>query len=147
MKTKFNILGIIAVLLYSCQDRPSLIEDNSDSDSVMTATNIEQQTFRKWFSFNNESESIITSAELIINQQEQEMKLQSKNKKEKRLPDAQYHLDQLKKRVNYIKDYETRTESFDLSVVHKLDSLKFDYLQEKLKLEATLYDFQEFKVP
>lgn len=41
MKTKFNILGIITVLLYSCQDRTSLIEDNSDSDSVMTATNIE----------------------------------------------------------------------------------------------------------
>ncbi|OXA68257.1 hypothetical protein B0A67_21025 [Flavobacterium aquidurense] len=75
------------------------------------------------------------------------MKLQSKNKKEKRHHDAQYHLDQLKKRVNYIKDYETRTENFDLSVVHKLDSLKFDYLQEKLKLEATLCEFQEFKVP
>jgi hypothetical protein len=66
MKTKFNILGIITVLLYSCQDRPSLIEDNSDSDSVMTATNIEQQTLRKCFSFNKESESIITSAELIL---------------------------------------------------------------------------------
>ncbi|MBF4494249.1 hypothetical protein IRZ83_13315 [Flavobacterium sp. JLP] len=149
MKTKFSILGLITVLLYySCQDKASLVEDSVDSDSVMTSKNIEQQTLKKWFSFNKESDSIITSAELIIKQQEQDMVLQSKDsKKEKRLHEALYHLEELKKRVNYIKEYETRTESFDSSVVNKLDSLKLDYLKEKLKLEAALCEFQEFNIP
>lgn len=148
MKTKFSILGLITVLLYSCQDKTSLMQESADSDSGMTVTNIEQQTLRKWFPFNKESDSIITSAELIIKQQQQEMKLDPKNnKRAKRLHQAQYDLDQLIKRVNYIKDYETRTEHFDSSVVHQLDSLKLDYLQQKLKLEAALCEFQEFNLP
>lgn len=148
MKTKFSILGVITVLLYSCQNKTPAIEDNVNSDSLMSVKNIEQTTLRKWFWFNKESDSIITSAESIINQQEQEMKLQSRSdKKEKKLHEAQYHLGELKKRVNYIKEYETNTESFDSSVVKKLDSLKLDYLQEKLKLEAALCEFHEFNMP
>ena len=93
MKTKFSILGVITLLLYSCQDKSPLIEDIADSDSVMAVKNIEQQTLRKWFSFHKESDSIITSAELIIKQQREEMKSQSNdNKKEKRLYEAQYIL-------------------------------------------------------
>lgn len=148
MKTKFSILGVITLLLYSCQDKSPLIEDIADSDSVMAVKNIEQQTLRKWSSLNKESDSIITSAELIINQQEQGMEIKGQNNKaEKRLYEARYHLDQFKKKVNYIRDYETTTESFDSSVVHTLDSLKLDYLQEKLKLEAALCEFREFNVP
>lgn len=148
MKTKFSIFGVITVLLYSCQDRISLFEESVDSDSAIRVTNIEQQTLRKWFPFNKESDSIITSAELIIKEQENEMKIKGKNNKaEKRLHEAQYHLFELKKRVNYIKDYESRVENFDSSVVNKLDSLKLDYLKEKLKLESALCEFQEFDLP
>jgi hypothetical protein len=148
MKTKFSILGVITLLLSSCQDKSSLPENMSDSDSVMGSKNIEQQTLRKWSSLNKESDSIIKSATLIINQQKQDMEIKGQNSKiEKKLYEARYHLDQFKKRVNYIKDYETNTESFDSSVVHTLDSLKLDYLQEKLKLEAALCEFQEFNVP
>jgi len=147
MKTKFSILGIIAVLLYSCQDKTSLMDESFDADSVMAVKNMEQQTLKKWFPFNKEADSIITTAELIIKQQEKEMKIKGKNNKgEKRLYEAQFHLEQLKKKVNYIKNYETSTENFDASVVHKLDSLKLGYLQEKLKLEAALCDFQEFNM-
>ncbi|MNY61285.1 hypothetical protein D3C86_1979490 [compost metagenome] len=55
------------------------------------------------------------------------------------------HLAEFKKRVNYIKDYETRTETFDQSVLTTLDSLKVDYLQERHKLETALREFQEFQ--
>lgn len=146
MKTKFSILGLITVLLYSCQDKTSLTEDSTDSDSVMAVKNIENQTLKKWFPFNKEADSVITSAELIIEQQEKE-KQGKNNTDKKRLYDAQYHLEQLKKKVHYIKEYEATTENFDSSVVHKLDSLRLDYLQEKLKLEAALCEFREFKVP
>ncbi|BDU25718.1 hypothetical protein [Flavobacterium sp. GSB-24] len=147
MNAKFNILGAMTLLLYSCQNKNSLSDESLSTDSLMKIKNIEQQTLRKWFSFNRESDSIITSAELIISYQEEEMKIQGKNKsKEKRLHEAKYHLEELKRRVNYIKEYETNTESFNSSILHKLDSLKLDYLQEKLKLEASLCEFQEFKV-
>lgn len=148
MKTKPSILGIITVLLFSCQDKTALIEDSTDSDSVTVVTAMEQQTLRKWFPFNKESDSIIVSAELIIKKKEQEIKTKVKNdKEEKILQEALYHLGEFKKKVNYIKDYETRTDNFDTVVVHKLDSLKLDYLQEKLKLEAALCELQEFQVP
>lgn len=148
MKTKFSILGIITVLLYSCQDKTSLVEESVDSDSIMAVKNMEQHTLQKWLPFNKEADSIITSAEVMISQQEQEMSIRGKNNGgEQRLHEAQYHLEQLKKKVNYIQDYETSTENFDSSVVHKLDSLKLDYLQEKLKLETALCEFQEFNVP
>lgn len=148
MKTKFSILGVITVLLYSCQDKSSVIEDSINPDSIMTAKNIEQQTLQKWFSLNKESDSIIAAAELIIKQQKEMMKTQAEsNRTDQKLYKAQLHLDEFKKKVNYIKDYETRTEIFDQSVIHILDSLKADYLQEKLKLEVALCEFQEFNVP
>ncbi|OIV40526.1 hypothetical protein [Flavobacterium johnsoniae] len=148
MNAKFNILGAITLLLYSCQNKNSLSEEVLNTDSLMKTKNIEQQTLKKWFSFNRESDSIITSAELIIIHQEKGMEIQGKNKsREKRLHEAKYHLEELKRRVNYIKEYEISTDSFNSSVVHTLDSLQLDYLQEKLKLEASLCEFQEFTMP
>ncbi|WP_194139243.1 hypothetical protein [Flavobacterium hungaricum] len=149
MNAKFNILGAITLLLYSCQNKNSLSGEVPNTDSLMKTKNIDQQTLQKWFSFNRESDSIITSAELIIIDQEKGMEeIQGKNKsREKRLHEAKYHLEELKRRVNYIKEYEISTESFNSSVVHTLDSLQLDYLQEKLKLEASLCEFQEFTMP
>lgn len=150
MKTKFSILGILTVLFYSCQDRSSSTEESIDSDSLMVTRNIEEQTLRKWFSLNRESDSIIDAAELIIKKQGQVIKTGNEGKTHKtmqKLKDLQFHLDEFKNRVNYIKDYEADTETFDRSVVHMLDSLKLDYLQEKLKLEAAMCEFQEFQIP
>lgn len=145
MKTKFSMLGIIIVVLYSCQDRSSVIENSIDSDSLTVTRNIEEQTLKDWFSLNKESDSIITAAELIIKEYGQTMKSGKEGKSHKTIQkfnDLQFHVDEFKKRVNYIKDYETNTETFDQSVVHALDSLKLDYLQEKFKLEAAMYEFQ-----
>jgi hypothetical protein len=114
MKTKFSILGVIAILLYSCQDKHSVIEDSVDLDSVVVAKNIEQQTLRKWFALYKESDSIIASAELIIKQQKEMMKTQAQsNRTDQKLYKAQLYLDEFKKKVSYIKDYETHTETFD----------------------------------
>jgi predicted Ser/Thr protein kinase len=145
MKTKFSILGIITMLLYSCQDRSSAIENSMDSDSLTVIRNIESKTLKEWFSLNKESDSIIAAAELIIKKHDQTMKLGKQginHKTIQKLNNLLFHVDEFKKRVNYIKDYEASTETFDQSVVHALDSLKLDYLQEKLKLETAMYGFQ-----
>lgn len=145
MKTKFSIFGIILLLLYSCQDRSSAIENSIDSDSLTLTRNIEEQTLKEWFSLNKESDSIIAAAELIIKKHDQMMKSGKEGKSHKTIQkfnDLQFHVDEFKKRVNYIKDYESNTETFDQSVVYALDSLKLDYLQEKLKLEAAMHEFQ-----
>ncbi|UPZ14406.1 hypothetical protein [Flavobacterium humidisoli] len=148
MNAKFNIMAAITLLIYSCQNKNSSNEEGLNADSIMKRENIEQQTLRKWFSFNRESDSIIASVELTIKNQEKSMSVDGENKtEEKRLEEAKYHLEELKRRVSYIKEYETSTESFNSSVVHQLDSLKLDYLQEKLKLEAALCRLQEFKSP
>lgn len=150
MKTKFSLFGIITLLLYSCQDKPSSIEEGIDSDSLLVKRNIEEQTLKKWFSLNRESDSIIAAAEVIIKIQDHVIRSGKKEKNHKTIQtfnDLQLHVDEFKKRVNYIKDYESNTETFDPSVVHTLDSLHLDYLQERLKLEAAMCEFQEFQVP
>jgi hypothetical protein len=149
MKTKFSIFGIITLLLYSCQDKSSSIEEGNETDSLMITRNMEEQTLRKWFSLNKEADSIIAAAEIISKKHDQTLssvKEEKKHKMQQKLIDLQFHLEEFKKRVDYIKDYESRTEFFDQSVVHTLDSLKVDYLQEKLKLEAAMCEFQEFQV-
>jgi|GEM_PF-1467852 len=147
MNAKFNIMAAITLLIYSCQNKNSSNEEGLNSDSIMKRENIEQQTLRKWFSFNRESDSIIASAELTIRKQEKNIREGENKTEEKRLEEAKYHLEELKRRVSCIKEYETSTESFNSSVVHQLDSLKLDYLQEKLKLEAALCRLEEFKSP
>lgn len=146
MRVKFSILVIITVLLNSCQNKSSTIENGTDSDSFMVSENIEQQTLKEWSSPNKESDSIIASTELIIKQNEIIKSTNTKSdKREQKLQEVQLHLDEFKKRFNYIKDYEIRTETFDESVITTLDSLKVDYLQERHKLEAALREFQEFQ--
>ena len=148
MNTSINILGAVTLLLYSCQNKSSLHEDGFDADTVVKTNNVEQQTLQKWFLFNRQSDSLITSAELIIDDQEKQLEKRGKDKNgERRLHTAKYHLEELKRKVRYIKEYETSTESFDSSVVRSLDSLKLDYLQEKIKLEGALCEFQEFTLP
>jgi hypothetical protein len=149
MKTKFSIVGIITLLLYSCQDKSSSIEEGVETDSLMVTRNMEEQTLRKWFSLNKEADSIIAAAEIISKNQDQTLSLgkeEKKHKMQQKLNDLQFHLEEFKRRVDYIKYYESRTEFFDQSVLHTLDSLKVDYLQEKLKLESAMCEFQEFQV-
>lgn len=148
MKTQFSIYSIIAALLYSCQNR-STFEGNIDADSLFISRKLEEQTLRKWLSLNKESDSIIAAAQLILDKHNQAMNSGKEGKNYKimqKLNDLQFHLDEFKMRVNYIKDFESKTETFDQSVIHTLDSLKVDYLQEKLKIEAALCEFQEFDV-
>lgn len=148
MKTQFSIYSIIAALLYSCQNR-STFEGNIDADSLFISRKLEEQTLRKWLSLNKESDSIIAAAQLILDKHNQAMNSGKEGKNYKimqKLNDLQFHLDEFKLRVNYIKDFESKTETFNQSVVHTLDSLKVDYLQEKLKIEAALCEFQEFDV-
>lgn len=146
MKVKLSILVIVTMLLNSCQNKSSTIESGTDSDSLMVSENIEQQTLNEWFALNKESDSIIASTEIIIKQNEIIKTTNTKrNKGEQKLQEVQLHLAEFKKRVNYIKDYETRTETFDQSVLTTLDSLKGDYFQERHKLETALREFQEFQ--
>jgi hypothetical protein len=149
MKTKFSIIGIIAVFLYSCQEKSSmdLNENIFDVDSSIVS-NTEQKALIKWLAFNIESDSIIQAADMIIKQQKEEITVADEGKEiERNIAKAQFHLDQIKKKVKYIKDYEANTEKFEPIVIQKLDSLKLDYLQEKLKLESALYEFKEYRIP
>lgn len=145
MRAKFSIIGIILVFLYSCQEKSGteLNEDTFDVDSNVLST-IEQESLVKWIAFNKESDSIIQAADMIIKHQKEELTIEGLNKENKsNITKAQFHRDQLNKKVKYIKDYAANTEKFGPIVIEKMDSLKVDYLQEKLKLESALCAFKE----
>ena len=146
MKTKLSIMGMIAALIYSCQDKTGV---NSNEDKInqdlVQAADIERQTLREWFSFNREADSVIASADSIIKREIENHDRRGRTKNN--IVITQYHLERLKKKVKYIKDYEVSTEHFDENVSYTLDSLKVDYLQEKLKLEAALCEFNVYELP
>lgn len=149
MKTKFSIIGLIGALLYCCQEKSGtdLNENVVNMDSV-TESNVEQKSLVKWLAFNRESDSIIHAAEILIKHQKQQAAyLAAGTQNDLNIADAQLHLDQIKIKAENIKDYEANTEKFGPVVLHTLDSLKIDYLQEKLKLEAALCEFREYTIP
>lgn len=146
MKTKLSIVGLIAALMYCCQEKIDVnsAEDEINGDSIQTAS-IEQQTLRKWFSFNREADSLISAAETAIEFETDHHEMIGKTKNNVLI--ASYHLREFKKKVKYIKEYAANTDHFDKGVHHTLDSLRVDYLNEKIKLEAALCEFKTYEVP
>ncbi|MXO06717.1 hypothetical protein [Flavobacterium sp. HBTb2-11-1] len=144
MKTKLYIMALMAALIYSCQDGLNSNQEEISQDSIQ-ALNIEKRTLRQWFSLNREADSIIASAESMIEKEIDNPRAAKRNKNN--VVKAQYHLDRLKQKVAYIKDYEVSIDHFDQDVSHTLDSLKIDYLQEKMRLEAALCELDVYELP
>lgn len=141
MKTKFSMLALIAILLYCCQQKDSTglneygIEDSSE------ISGINDKILRKWFLLNRESDSIMASAQLTIDQQREEVESHPQDEREYMngcIREAQQHLDQLKKKVKYIREFAAHIEKYDPALQPTLDSLKEDYDQEKFKLDDAL---------
>lgn len=147
MKTNFRILAIIIVLMHSCQGRDS--EDNIEDGLEIYPVEISQIDKRmldKWLSFNRESDSIIAAAQLAINQQIDEVETHPQDEREyisTRIAQAQKHLDEFKNKVKFIRGYATHPENWDPMLQQKHDSLKLDYIKEKLKLENALSQFPQ----
>lgn len=136
MKTKFYILAIIVALLYSCQKKEN--DTDIDPDEI---SGINDTMLRKWFLLNKESDSIINSAQRIIQQQREEVESHPQDEREYMntyITKAQQNLDQLKKKVKYTKEFVAHIEHYDSSLQPQLDSLEADYVLEKNKLENAL---------
>lgn len=145
MKTKFSMLIGMVTLLYCCQqkDWAGSNENGVDTDSSETFE-ISNRMVRKWFLLNRESDSIMASAQITIDQQRKEVESHPPDEREyinSSIREAQQHLDQLKKKVKYIRGFAIHIEKYDPTLQHTIDSLKKDYLQEKYKLEDALKDF------
>jgi hypothetical protein len=144
MKTNLGILVIMTILLYSCQNK-SVDDEDIETDSIEISS-VDQTALRKWLSFKRESDSIISSAELVIEQKSEELDGHPQDERmliQQCIMEAQDHLDQFKKKVKYIKEYQAHNENFNASLEHTIDSLRVDYLQEKFKLETVLGEFSE----
>ncbi|WP_291287497.1 hypothetical protein [Flavobacterium sp.] len=142
MKTKFYILAVIAILLYCCQqkDWTSSNENGSETD-LDEVSGINDNLLRKWFALNKESDSIIKSAQLIIDQQSQQVEFYPQDEREYMntcIEDAQQHLDLLKEKVKFTKQFAGDIKHYDPSLQHTIDSLEEDYVREKYKLEDAL---------
>ena len=142
MKTKICILVVMAVLLYSCQkkDWTGSNENGIETDSA-EISGISERMVRKWFLMNRESDSIVALAQQTIRQQRGEVESHPPDERQyinSCIGEAQQHLDQLKKKVKYIREFATHIEKYDPALQHTIDSLKEDYFQEKFKLEEAL---------
>lgn len=146
MKTNFLILGTIIVLLYSCQGKDSqdYIEDGIAYPAEISR--IDKKMLEKWVSFNRESDSIIAAAQLAINKEREAVELHPQDEREYmsiRIAETQKHLDKFKNKVKFIREFAAHIENWDPGLQRKHDSLKLDYIQEKLKLENALCQFSE----
>lgn len=142
---KLIILIIMAIMLYSCQqkDWTGSNENGIETDSS-EISGISDRMVRKWFLMNRESDSIMALAQQAIQQQRIEVESHPPDEREYInlcIGEAQQHLDQLKKKVKYIRGFAIHIEKYDPALQHTIDSLKEDYLQEKYKLEDALKDF------
>lgn len=142
MKTKFSILIVMVTLLYCCQqkDWTGSNENGIDTDSSETSE-ISNRMVRKWFLLNRESDSIMASAQQTIQQQKREVESHPPDEREyinTCIKEAQQHLDQLKEKVKYIRKFAIHIEKYDPALQHTIDSLKEDYLKERVKLDNAL---------
>jgi hypothetical protein len=140
MKTKFYIITFIGLLFYCCQQKDSIdSNENIDLDSV-EISGIDNEMLREWFS-NRHSDSIVASARLIIKERRGEVEFHPQDEREyitTCINEAQQHLDELKRKVKYIREFAVQIKKYDPEVQHKIDSLKEDYIQEELKLNESL---------
>jgi len=142
MKTKFFIIIVITILLFCCQQKDWTGPNENDIviDSA-ESSGINNKMLNKWFSLSRESDSIIASAQLIIQKQREEVEFHPQDERQyisTCIAEAQEHVDQMQRKVKYIKEFALHIKTYDPSLQHKIDSLKEDYIQEELKLETAL---------
>lgn len=141
MKTKFRMLVLVAILFYCCQQKDSTGSNQYDIEDSSEISGINDKILRKWFLLNRESDSIMASAQLTIDQQREEVESHPQDERQYMngcILEAQQHLDQFRKKVKYIREFAAHIEKYDPALEPTLDSLKEDYIQEKFKLENAL---------
>jgi len=142
MKTKIYITLAIAMLFYGCQKKDWTESNQNDmqGDSV-EISGVDNEMLREWFSLNRQSDSIRASAKFIITQKKEEVESHPQDEREYMsncINEAQQHLDQLGRKLKYIKAFAAHIDNYDPSLQHKIDSLKQDYIQEQVKLQDAL---------
>lgn len=146
MKTKFYILAVIAIMLYCCQQKDwTSTDENGLETDLDEVSGINDNLLRKWFALNKESDSIIKSAQLIIDQQSEQIESYPQDEREyinTCIEDAQQQLNLLKKKVKFTKRFAADIKQYDPSLQHTIDSLEEDYVREKYKLEDALKQFR-----
>lgn len=142
MKTKFYILAVIIILLYCCQKKDwTGSNENGIEIDTTEMSGINGNLLRKWLSLNRESDSIIKSAQLIIEQQRILVESHPQDEREYMntcIEAAQQQLDLLKKKVKFTKEFAGDIKYYDPSLQFTIDSLEEDYVREKYKLEDAL---------
>lgn len=145
MKINLGILGIAAAIVYSCQSRDSA-DSSEDVDSItFEMTGIDRGMLKKWNSFSRESDSIISGAQLTIAKEREKAEFHPPDERQYMITcsmEAQEHLDEFKSKVKYIREFATHIGNLDPALQQTRDSLKLDYIQEKLKLEEVLSQFK-----
>jgi hypothetical protein len=146
MKRKFYIPIAIIMLLYCCQKK-DWIDPNENDIEIDSAemSGINDHLLRKWFALNRESDSIIKSAQLIIDKQRDEVESHPQDEREYMntcIQDAQKQLNLLKEKVKFTKQFAGDIKHYDPSLQQTIDSLEDDYVREKYKLEVALKELK-----
>ena len=136
------LLILSVALLYSCQKKDWTDSNESGSDSIsVNLSNIDSKTVKKWILLDKQSDSIMNSAKLIIQQQNDQIEYHPQDERlyiGRCIDEAQQHLDRFKNKVQNIRIFATHIEDYDPDLEHTLDSLKQDCMQEKLMLDNAL---------
>ncbi|MBF4464374.1 hypothetical protein [Flavobacterium sp. LC2016-12] len=146
MKTKFYILAGIAILLYCCQQKDwTSTDENGLETDLDDVSGINDNLLRKWYALNKESDSITKSAQVIIDQQREQVESHPQDEREYMnmcIEDAQKQLNLLKEKVKFTKKFAGDIKDYDPSLQQTIDSLEDDYVREKYKLEVALKELK-----
>jgi len=142
MKTRITLFVLSGALFYCCQkkDWTDSNENSRDLNSVHFS-NIDDKTLKKWLLLERQSDSIIDSAKLIIQQQNDQIEYHPQDERQyisSCIDEAQQHLDRFQNKVQNIRIFVTHIEDYNPALEHTLDSLKQDCMQEKLLLDNAL---------
>ncbi|MXO06703.1 hypothetical protein [Flavobacterium sp. HBTb2-11-1] len=146
MKTKIILPALGAFLLCCCQKKDLMdsIENDSDPNSVQLSS-IDSKTVKKWLSLDKEADSIMNSAQYLIQQQSEIVDSCPQDEREymnTNIMEAQRHLDRFRNKVKYTRNFAIHIEEYNPSLESTLDSLKEDCIQEKYMLEKALGNFR-----
>ncbi|UWY27037.1 hypothetical protein N4T20_15040 [Flavobacterium sp. TR2] len=142
MKTRITLFVLGAALFHCCQKKDwTDSNENSIDSSLVRFSNIDDKTVKKWLLLDKQSDSIMKSAKLIIDQQNDQIEFHPQDERQyigSCIDETQQHLDRFKNKVQNIRIFVSHIEDFDPALEHTLDSLKQDCIEEKLMLDHSL---------
>ena len=147
MKT-VAILLLCALLASACVDQKEDREQGAVGISEDSLAVLQMQTLREWTRFNTTADSIVAAAGATIEASRKAMatpRVHQRGKLQRAIIKSNYSLHKLKKHIAAVEALEVSTDTFDVRVERRLDSIREKFDREKIVLDRCLKELQDIE--